>query len=173
MSAKNGNGLDATNDQPAKTHTKQAADFTPPAGYIGAFPTRHNTIAAEVLSRLLKGENLTGMDAVHCCSTTRLAGTIEYLGKKYNWPIDRMSIDVGTSDGRVSVICVYYLSRATIRQAFDAGALAFCQSVKKARAKTRGQAPKAKAEAAKRNAARAAAKHDLTQGLLFSGGADA
>ena len=173
MSAKKGNGLVATNDQPAKTQTKHAADFTPPIGFIGAFPARHDTVAAEVLARLLKGENLTGMDAVHCCSTTRLAGTIEYLCKKYNWHIDRVNIDVGTSDGRVPVICVYYLSRATIRQAFDAGALAFCKSVKEARAKTRKHASKAKAEAAKRNAARAAAKHDLTQGLLFSGGADA
>lgn len=171
MSAEKGNGLDATNDQPAKKQTKHATDFIATAVFIGAFPTRRNTVTAEILSRLLQGENLTGMDAVHCASTTRLAAVVEYLEKAHGWKIDRVDIDVGTTDGRVTVVKAYYLNRATIRRAFDGGALTFCQSVKEARAKTRKHASKAKAEAAKRNAARAAAKFDPNQGSLFSGGA--
>lgn len=171
MSAQKGNGLTAINSQPAKDQTKHAADFKANTAFIGAFPTRHNTVTAEILSRLLQGENLTGMDAVYCASTTRLAAVVEYLEKNYGWEIDRVDIDVGTNDGRVAVIRAYFLSRPTIRRAFDAGALEFCRSVKDARAKTRKHASKAKAEAAKRNAARAAAKFDPNQGALFSGGA--
>ena len=171
MSATKGNGLDAANDQPAKTHTKRATDFITKAPIVGAFPTRHNTVTAEVLSHLINGENLTGMDAVFRASTTRLSAVIFYLNETYGWTIDRVDIDVGTNDGRVTEVRAYYLSRATIRRAFDAGALEFCRSVKEARAKRRKYAPKAKAEAAKRNAARAAAKFDPNQGSLFSGDA--
>ena len=169
MTAKKGNGRNAGHAAPAKDQTDSASDFKANTIFIGAFPTRRNTVTAEVLCRLLQGENLTGMDAVHCASTTRLAASINYLGDKYNWTIDRVDIDVGTADGRVPVIKAYYLSRPTIRRAFDAGALAFCQSVTEARAKTRKHASKAKAEAAKRNAARTAAKFDPNQGALFSG----
>lgn len=139
---------------------------------LGAFPSRHNTVTAEILSRLIGGESLTGMDAVFRASTTRLSAVIFSLKKSHGWTIDHVDMDVGTSDGRVPVIRAYFLDRATIRRAFDAGALKFCQSVKDARAKTRKRAPKAKAEAAKRNAARAAAKFNPHQGALFSGGAD-
>ena len=172
MSATKGNGLDATNDQPAKTHTNNTPDFIATKRLIGTFPTRRNTVTAEVLSRLIGAENLTGMDAVYCASTTRLAAVVEHLEKGHGWKIDRVDIDVGTADGRVTMVKAYYLNRATIRRAFDAGALAFCQSVKEARAKTRKHASKAKAEAAKRNAARAAAKFDPNQGSLFSVGAN-
>ena len=136
---------------------------------IGAFPTRYNTVTAEVLARLLRGENLTGMDAVFCASTTRLAATVDYLSTTHGWTIDRFDIDVGCNDGRVAVVKAYYLNRATIRRAFDAGALEFCRNVKDARAKTRKHANKARAEADKRNAARAAARFDPNQGSLFGG----
>ena len=172
MSAQKSNGLDATNGQPAKTHTKHTADFKSNAVFIGGFPTRHNTVTAEVLSRLINGENLTGMDAVFSASTTRLSAVIFYLNEAYGWAIEHVDMDVGTNDGRVAVIRAYFLTRATIRRAFDAGALPFCQSVKEARAKTRKHASKAKAEAAKRNAARAAAKFNPNQGSLFLGGAN-
>lgn len=138
--------------------------------FTGILPTRHNTVTAEVLSRLINGESLTGMDAVFNASTTRLAAFIDYLQDKYNWIIDRVNIDVGTNDGRVVEICTYFLSRATIRRAFDAGALEFCRSVKEARAKRRKHAPNARSAADKRNAARAAAKFDPNQGSLFAGG---
>lgn len=134
---------------------------------IGTLPTRHFTVTAEVLSRLLNGETLTGMDAVSVCSTTRLSAVIHYLAGEYGWSIDHVDIDVGTNDGRMAVIRAYFLPRASIRRAFDTGALEFCRSVSEARAKTRKHAPKARAEANKRNAARAAAKVNPHQGSLF------
>ena len=140
-----------------------------PTHSIGTFPVRHNTVTAEVLCRLCNGETLTGMDAVFGCSTTRLAAVIHYLDGEYGWNIDHVDIDVGTNDGRVALIRAYFLPRAVIRRAFDAGALEFCRSVKEARAKTRKQAPKARAEADKRNAARAAARFNPHQDSLFTG----
>jgi hypothetical protein len=140
-----------------------------PTYSIGTFPVRRNTVTADVLCRVLNGENLTGMDAVFGCSTTRLAAVIHYLDGEYGWNIDHVDIDVGTNDGRVALIRAYFLPRAVIRRAFDAGALEFCRSVKAARAATRKNAAKAKEQANKRNAARAAAKRDLFQGLLFGG----
>ena len=136
---------------------------------IGTLPTRHYTVTAEVLSRLLNGESLTGMDAVFGCSTTRLSAVIHYLAGEYDWSIDHVDIDVGTNDGRVAVIRTYFLPHASIRRAFDTGALEFCRSVQAARAKTRKQAPKARAEANKRNAACAAAKFNPHQDSLFGG----
>jgi hypothetical protein len=136
---------------------------------IGAFPARHNTVTAEVLCRLLNGETLTGMDAVSECSTTRLAAVIHYLAGGYAWVADHVDMEVGTNDGRVTVIRAYFLPRAVIRKAFDAGALAFCRSVKAARAASRKDAAKAKEQAHKRNAARSAASRDLFQGSLFGG----
>lgn len=126
---------------------------------IGSLPTRHNTVTAEVLGRLLEGESLTGMDVVFGCSTTRLAAVIHYLAGEYCWSIDHVDMEVGTNDGRVTVI----------RKAFDAGALAFCRSVKAARAATRKDAAKAKEEAHRRNVARSAASRDVFQGSLFGG----
>lgn len=171
MDATKCNGRNAGHAAPAKTLTKCAADFTATPRAAGTFPARHNTVTAEVLSRLIKGENLTGMDAVFCANTTRLAAFINYLGETYNWTIDRVDIDVGTNDGRVAVISAYYLPRATIRRAFDAGALEFCRSVMVARAKRRKLASKVKADAEKRNAARAAVRFNPNQGVLFSGDA--
>ena len=136
---------------------------------IGTFPTRHNTVTAEVLGRLLDGESLTGMDAVFGCSTTRLAAVIHYLAGEYCWSIDHVDMEVGTNDGRVTLIRAYFLPRAVIRKAFDAGALAFCRSVKAARAATRKDAAKAKEQAHRRNVARSAASRDVFQGSLFGG----
>lgn len=167
MDATKGNGRNAGHAAPAKELTDNSANSIAADRRIGAFPVRHNTVTAEVLGHLLNGENLTGMDAVFSANTTRLAAVIYYMEQEYGWSIDRVDIDVGTNDGRVATIRAYYLPRATIRRAFDAGALEFCRSVKEARAKCRKQAPKAKAEADKRNAARAA-KFNPHQGSLFS-----
>lgn len=140
-----------------------------PTHSIGTFPVRHNTVTAELLCRLCNGETLTGMDAVFGCSTTRLAAGIHYLNGKYGWNIDHVDIDVGTNDGRVALIRAYFLPRAVIRRAFDAGALEFCRSVKAARAAKRKDADKAKETAHRRNAARSAAKFNPHQDSLFAG----
>mgnify|MGYP001336783031 CR=1 FL=1 len=171
MTTPKSNGLEAARNQPAIENTAHTQNSTAIAASIGAFPSRHNTVTAEVLCRLINGENLTGMDAVFGCSTTRLSAVVFYLAEKYGWTIDHVDIDVGTNDGRVVLIRAYFLTRATIRRAFDVGALAFCRSVRDARAKRRTQATKAKAEADRRNAVRAAAKFDQNQGALFPGAA--
>lgn len=131
--------------------------------FTGSLPTRHNTVTAEVLCRLLSGEALTSMDAVFSSSTTRLSAVVYHLGGNHGWSIERVDIDVGCNDGRVAVVRSYYLNRATIRPAFDVGALEFCRSVKDARAKLRKNADKAAIEADKRNTARAASKFNPRQ----------
>ena len=172
MNAQKGNGLDATNDQPAKTQTKHATDFKANTVFIGDFPTRRNTVTAEILARLLDGENLTGMDAVFSAGTTRLSSSI-HTHRRNSWPIEAVDKVVGTNDGRVSEIRVYYLPTAAIELAFKNGPQEFCQSVKVARAKLRQHAPKAKAQAAKRNAACIVAKFNPNQCDLFSDGSHA
>ena len=111
MDATKGNGLTAGNSQPAIEHTTHTPNSTATAESIGAFPSRHNTVTAEVLCRLISGENLTGMDAVFGCSTTRLSAVIFYLSEEYGWTIDHVDIDVGTNDGRVVPIRAYFLTR--------------------------------------------------------------
>lgn len=155
----------------AEPSALNSVDSINSAGFIGSFPVRHNTVTAEVLARLISGESLTGMDAVFCASTTRLAAVIDYLEKCYGWLIDRVDVDVGTKDGRIAVIRTYFLQRATIRRAFDAGALKFCRSVSSERAKLRAAAHKVKAEAKRRNAARLASRIDPRQ-MSFLGGAE-
>ncbi|EKD98815.1 MAG: hypothetical protein ACD_23C00252G0002 [uncultured bacterium] len=167
MSAAKCNGLDAANDQPAKVLINIASNSIAKPCALGKFPPRHYTVTAEVLCRLLNGESITGMDAVFVCSTTRLSAVIHYLANKHGWYTDHEDTVVGTNDGRVVTIRAYFLSRAVIRCALDAGALEFCSSVKLARAKSRKLAPKARAEAAKRNAARFASKVDPRQRSLF------
>lgn len=136
---------------------------------IGSLPIRLNTVTAEVLSRMLEGGSLTGMDAVFGCSTTRLSAVIHYLTGEYCWSIDHVDMEVGTNDGRVTVIRAYFLPRAVIRLAFDAGALEFCRNVKVARAATRKNAARAKEAAHKRNVARRAGRRDVLQGSLSGG----
>ena len=136
---------------------------------IGAFPSRHNTVTAEIICRLLEGETLTGMDAVFGCSTTRLSAVVHYLTGKYCWVIDHLDKEVGTNDGRVTLIRAYFLSRTVIQQAGDTGASEFCQSVKAARAAARKNAVKAKAQAHKSNAVRHPSRLDPRQGSLFEG----
>ncbi|SFC33987.1 hypothetical protein SAMN05216344_11494 [Polaromonas sp. OV174] len=167
MSATKGNGPDDANDRPAKKNTDNTTNFIAKTPTIGTFPKRRNTIIAEVLSRILNGEFLTGMEAVFIASTTRLSSPIHTL-RKNGWPIKSDEKEVGTNDGRVTEISSYYLDPATIGLAFENGAHEFCQSVKEARAKLRKKAPEAKAKATKRNADRAAAKFNPNQGDLFS-----
>jgi hypothetical protein len=50
MVATKGNGLDAANDQPAKTHTKHTADITP-ARFIGTDNPRHLRVIPALLTR--------------------------------------------------------------------------------------------------------------------------
>jgi hypothetical protein len=81
----------------------------------GQLPKRTNTVLANVLARLLRGGELTGMSSVFAEYTTRLAAVIFALENDYHWQIDRRDVDVATTDGRVATIVAYRLPReATI-----------------------------------------------------------
>jgi hypothetical protein len=170
MDATKGNGLTAGHSQPAKILTKYADDFTSTPCLTATFPARHNTVTAEVLSRLIKGETLTGMDAVFCANTTRLSAVIFYLAEDYGWSIEHLDREVATKDGRVALIRTYFLSSAAIRRAFDSGAREFCSSVMEARAMLRKRGSKAKAQAVKRDIVRAVQQLNPNQTELFAGG---
>lgn len=53
----------------------------------GKLPKRQNTVTADVLSKLLSHERLTGLETVFGASTTRLAAVVEYLQRRYGWHI--------------------------------------------------------------------------------------
>jgi hypothetical protein len=170
VDATKGNGTTAGNSHPAETLTKCDVDFTSAPRLTATFPSRHNTVTAEVLSRLIKGETLTGMDAVFCANTTRLSAVIFYLTEDYGWSIEHLDREVGTKDGRVAQIRTYFLSSASIRRAFDSGAREFCCSVTEARAMLRKRGSKAKAQAVTRDIVRAVQRLNPNQTELFVGG---
>ena len=147
----------------AQLHNKVELSAVNSANSNGSFPLRKDTVTAEVLTQLLRGETLTGLDSVRKANTTRLGAFIFTLEKNYGWTIARHDVFVGTGDGRMPTITAYYLERSTIRAAFDRGALAFCRAVDSAREKQRQNASKLKREANMRNSINAAARRDPRQ----------
>jgi hypothetical protein len=117
---------------------------------VGKLPSKHATVTAEVLARLLAGEHLTGLEAVSCASTTRLAAVVDYLQRDYAWRIERTDRAAGCRDGRVAWVSVYWLAPAAIAAAAVDGAEQWCTAVRVAR-----RALRAKAELAQRAAVRA------------------
>jgi coenzyme F420-reducing hydrogenase beta subunit len=139
-------------------------DYTP-----GMLPRRLNTVRAEVLAALLKGDDMTGMDSVFAQNTTRLSAVICSLEKDYGWPVQRRDLAVHTKDGRVVWIAVYFLHQATIDAAVINGALPWMAAVKTARAKQKRQA-KWKQDAALLKAIRKELRqYDPRQLVLWSG----
>ena len=122
----------------------------------GTLPQRKNTVVADLLSRLLNGKAMTGMDGVFGASTTRLAAHIQYLTDRYCWTFNRRDKAVGCSDGRVAWIREYFLDPATIAAAQQQGATIFCDEVSVARTRLRATAEFAKRQAKQSNAAAAA-----------------
>jgi hypothetical protein len=139
-----------------------SANFTP-----GSFPARKNTVTAEVLAALLESKVLTGLEAVFKANTTRLAASVEYIHREYNWPIERRAVAYGTDDGRIPTVKNYWFAQETIARAFEAGAREWIDAVKLARAARRKQAAYCKSEAAKRNASRKPKQHDPRQSSLW------
>jgi hypothetical protein len=115
------------------------------------FPSRFNTVTAQVLQKLLAGETLTGMDAVFNASTTRLGAYIHALKRDYGWHCEHRDIAVSCKDGRVTEIRAYFFSSETIALALGMNPDDFCQKVVAARAKLRREQQRAQAEAARRN----------------------
>jgi hypothetical protein len=119
----------------------------------GILPDRINTVLADVLARLLHGDRLTGLPTVVDSSSTRLAHHIYRLGTRYGWHIDRRDRVIGCRDGRVATVVEYWL-RADLRAAAaEAGAGAWCQLVRDARAARRAGADQARTMAAELDAA--------------------
>jgi hypothetical protein len=135
-------------------------DYTP-----GTLPKRINTVTADVLACLLESQTMTGMKSVFKEHTTRLSAVIHYLeSPRYGWTIDRRTVSTGTNDGRVAEISAYWLSQATIAQAFEAGAREWIDRVKTARTERRKQTDACKRVAHHKNAVR---KIDPRQGGLW------
>lgn len=148
-----------TNDEGAP----DKRDSTP-----GTFPTRRNTVIADVLAALMESKTITSMDSVFSMSTTRLAAFVCRLQTFYGWTIERHDVATGTNDGRESWVTAYWLSPAVIAQAFGLGAREWVDGVKAAGAERRKLAGKCKAEAAKKNAIRnKLRKQDPRQGHLW------
>lgn len=107
-----------------------------------AFPSRHASVTAEVLVRLLCGERLTSLDAVAGASTTRLAAVVHYLTHAYGWPIVMQDKAVACRDGRVAHVAEYRMPAVAIERGMACGAAEWCGKVRAARAAQRaaGQA---------------------------------
>lgn len=138
----------------------------------GSLPRRTNTVIADVLSRALCGQKLTGMVGVMDASTTRLAAHIGDLEKRYGWTFDRRDKVNGCSDGRVVVIVEYWLAPEAIEAAMKNGAAAWCKAVQSARSALRVNAVRAKVQASKANEAAAYRRLATTspgQADLFGG----
>ena len=119
---------------------------------IGALPTRQNTVIADVLSQLLPGKTLTGMDAVFGAHTTRLADVVFRLERDHGWTIQRRESVVGCKDGRTATITKYFLNPSTIAAAQLIGSVAWCAEVRTARAILRSKAAAAQHKATQANA---------------------
>lgn len=137
----------------------------------GRLPARLNTVIAEILSRLLEGKRLTGMEGVFTASTTRLAAVIHDLEKIHAWTVERDEIANGCNDGRTTTITRYWLDSGAIELARDAGAGEWCAKVQAARAALRRKAVEAKREAHRKNQCKSLRKFPPGQGDLFSAGA--
>lgn len=130
------------------------------------FPRRTNTVTAEVLARLLRGETLTSLDTVFNSSTTRLGAFIFTLSSDYRWEIESEPFAAACKDGRVAWPHKYYLRREVIAAA-GPGAGRWCSMVFKDRRERAKKAVEAVREARRINAARSARRpHPGQQGLF-------
>lgn len=121
---------------------------------ILSYPPRKASACAEVLARLLAGEVLTSSDTLDKCATMRAAAHVDYLEKRYAWPVVSDRRAAGCTDGRVTIVAVYRLPQETIAAARADGAAAWCAEVRKARAALRAKAAEAYRRAAALNKAR-------------------
>lgn len=119
----------------------------------GVLPAKLQTVTSEVLARLLNGERLTAIDAVHEASTTRLSAVVHYLESDYRWTIERHDKATGCRDGRVAWVAEYWIESGIAARALAAGAEAWCKQVREARRKLRTKAALAQRLAARANKA--------------------
>ena len=137
----------------------------------GGLPAKLATVTSEVLARLLSGERLTGLEAVHDASTTRLAAFIHYLETAYGWTVERKEKVIGCKDGRVAFVSEYWIDPQVISLAMAANAVAWCAYVRAARSALRAKAAEARRQANRANAARKTRPHPGQFGLFEGIGA--
>lgn len=135
-----------------------------------SLPQRTDTACAEVLARLLKGEVLTGMDAVYAASTTRLAAHVHYLAEIYRVETVTGERAVGCKDGRVATVTTYELPPAVVEHARVGAAAQWVATVRTDRAAKRAKAAKAQLKAASVNAARKRIAPPWNQLDMFTNG---
>lgn len=132
----------------------EPATHTPHEVRIGYRPVKLNSVIADVLAQLLRGERLTGLDTVRSASTTRLAAVIYNLENTYGWHIERQDIAVGCQDGRVAWVREYWLAPEVIALAAKRVPPLWCHGVSMARKNRRRNAIQAHLDAARINAER-------------------
>lgn len=154
-----------------KRPTRKSAKPSAPNSAIFSYPPQRASACAEVLARLLAGEVLTSADTLEQCSTMRAAAHVDYLEKRYAWPVVSERRAVGCTDGRLTVVAAYRLPQETIAAARAGGAGAWCSEVRKARAALRAKAAEAYRRAAALNKARRSTpppgQNDLFEGGTF------
>lgn len=133
---------------------------------IFSYPQRPASACAEVLARLLDGEVLTSADTLQQCATMRAAAHVDYLEKRYAWPVVSDRRATGCTDGRVTIVAVYRLPQETIAAARAAGAGRWIAQVRQARAALRAKAADAYRRAAALNRARRKAPPPGQRGLF-------
>lgn len=128
--------------------TRQGVPIVPQFGY----PSKLDSVAAEVLARLLQGESLQSLEMVYCSSTTRLAAQIHYIERAYLWDIERRELVAGCADGRIAWVTQYSLHGDVIAAAMADGAAEWVADVFAARRVLRAKAADAMRAAAGINA---------------------
>ena len=136
----------------------------------GTLPSRQDTVTADVLARLMSGEQMTGLEAVVDSSTTRLAAIVWYLEAAYDWNINRTDKLVVCKDGSKETVTEYFLMPDAIDGAAANETVAWCADVRVARRNRRVKAAEARRIAALAKAARMHQQHP-GQYSLFDGGA--
>ncbi|MCU0924725.1 MAG: hypothetical protein MUF44_01440 [Hydrogenophaga sp.] len=157
-------------ETPAATEVTTSVPNSAKHPQSGRLPTRLETVIADVLSQLLEGKRLTGMDGVYAASTTRLAAVVHDLEQTHAWTVERDEIANGCNDGRTTTITRYWLDSGAIKTARNAGADDWCAQVKAARAALRRKAMEAKREAYRKNQRKAMRTIPPGQGELFTVG---
>ena len=161
-------GASVEGRQMKKRPTPQKAESSAPnkRNFTGSFPTRINTVTADVLARLLNYERLTGLESVIDSSTTRLSAFVHALKTKYGWQIEAEDKAVGCRDGRVSYVAEYGIPPGVVADARAAGAAGWCADVRAARRALRAKAAQARRKAEQANAAIKSRPHPGQWGLF-------
>lgn len=137
---------------------------------IGQLPKQVDTVIAEVLSRLLRGEQMTGMQGVFEASTMRLSSVIHALSNIHGWDIERDDLAVSCNDGRTATVERYWLPAGVIEAAHLQGVHEWCSQVRIARDTLRKKKVQSLLKTGHGKRRRAGGANLTGQGDLFVGG---